>query len=256
MSNYFDINHMIKDIKKSLSELGFNDNETKVYIALTQLGEAPASQIAKKADLPRTTAISILNKLASDCFLAMHQYHGTAYYWIESPQALAGKFENQLRIAEDLSSQLADLYRSESHFPGARIFDTKSSIKNFIEKTLSLMPKKSVIHTIDTPSLGNYAKIFSSKSEDSYIKLKDKRNLSTKTLVPFGSIKEIDPRKLKFQNIELKELPPAIDFKSSLWLIDNLLVLFSGNPPFVVAVKHPLIVASYKSIFDYFWNHK
>lgn len=256
MSNYFDNKPMTKEIKKSLSELGFNENETRVYIALTQLGEAPASQIAKKADLPRTTTISILNKLASECFLTLHQFKGTAYYWIESPQALVGKFETKIKIANDLNQQLADLYHSENHFPGAQVFDTKTSIRNFIEKTISTLPKKSLIYTIDTPSEGNYAKIFSDKIENTFLKIKNEKSISTKTLVPFGNIKTIDPKKLALQNIELKELPQNINFKASLWLIDNLLVFFSGNPPFIVAVKHPLIVSSFKSLYSFFWNGK
>ena len=55
-----------KTIAKQLTELGFNSNEARVYVALTQLGEANATNIAKKADLPRTTAISILQKLEKE----------------------------------------------------------------------------------------------------------------------------------------------------------------------------------------------
>lgn len=245
---------MINEIKKSLTELGFNNNEIKVYIALTQLGEAPASKIAKKADLPRTTVISILNKLSVDGYLTMHSFRGTSYYWIESPRAIVDKFETKIKIARDLNSLLVNLYRSENHFPGAKIFDTKTSIRNFIEITISSLPKKSVIYTIDTPAEGNYRKIFSDRIGDSILNKKKTKDIQTKTLVPAGSLKNIDPQKITQQNIEIKELPANLDFRASLWLIDNLLVLFSGNPPFVVAIKHPLLVSSFKSIYSYLWN--
>lgn len=245
---------MIKEIKKNLSELGFNNNEIMVYVALTQLGEAPASKIAKKADLPRTTAISILNKLAADGYLTLHHFRGTAYYWIESPRAIVGKFETKIKIAEDLNTLLANLYRSESHFPGAQIFDTKTSIRNFIENTISNLPLRSIIYTIDTPAEGNYAKIFSDNVGDTILSKKQTRAIFTKTLVPFGCLKTIEPRKANQKNIEIRELPADINFKASLWLINNLLVLFSGNPPFVVAIKHPLIVTSLKGVYDHFWN--
>lgn len=245
---------MTKEIRKNLLELGFNNNEAKIYIALTQLGEAPASQIAKKADLQRTTAISILNKLAIEGYLTLHHYRGVTYYWIESPKAISGVFETKIKIAEELNSLLVNIYRSENHFPGAQIFDTKTSIRNFIEKTISLMPKKGIIFTIDTPSEGNYSKIFSDKIENTILSKKKRGDIITKTLVPFGSIKNIKPQKISLQNIIIKELPRGVDFKASLWFIDNLVVLFSGNPPFIVAVKHPLIVAGLKTIYDYFWD--
>ncbi|XLQ20532.1 MAG: helix-turn-helix domain-containing protein [Candidatus Moraniibacteriota bacterium] len=40
---------MSQKIKKYLRELGFSKNEQKIYIALTELGEASASIIAKKS---------------------------------------------------------------------------------------------------------------------------------------------------------------------------------------------------------------
>jgi len=52
-----------KAVRKKLLELGFSRNEAKTYIVLTQLGEANATDIAKKSGLPRTTVISILRKL-------------------------------------------------------------------------------------------------------------------------------------------------------------------------------------------------
>jgi len=55
-------------LKKVLKELGFKDNEIKVYLALTELGEAPASKVAKKAGLPRTTTIDNLEHLENENF--------------------------------------------------------------------------------------------------------------------------------------------------------------------------------------------
>lgn len=245
---------MIIEIKKSLKELGFHENEIKIYIALTQLGEAPAAQVAKKAGLPRTTAISILNKLAEDNYLTQHRYRGVTYYWVESPQAIASSLETKMKIAQDLNSLLTDLYRSETHFPHAEVYDTKNGIRNFIEKLLAGLPKKSVIHTIDTPSAGNYSRIYSERIGSSMLGKKEARSILTKTLVPHGGIASIHPEKLAGQKIELRELPQEIDFKASLWLVQGQLIHFSGNPPFIVAIKHPLIVKSMEALYYYFWD--
>jgi sugar-specific transcriptional regulator TrmB len=245
---------MIIEIKKSLKELGFHENEIKVYVALTQLGEAPAAQIAKKAGLPRTTAISILNKLAEDNYLTQHRYRGVTYYWVESPQAIASSLETKIKVAEDLTALLTDLYRSETHFPHAEVYDTKSGIRNFIEKLLAGLPKKTTIYTIDTPSAGNYSKIYSERIGSSMLSKKHARDILTKTLVPHGSIASIDPEKLAGQKIELRELPQGVDFKASLWLVQDQLIHFSGNPPFIVAIKHPLIVKSMEAMYRYFWQ--
>ncbi len=245
---------MVKKIKDSLLELGFKDSEIKIYIALTQLGEAAASAVAKKADLPRTTAISILNKLAAEGYITTNKYRGIIYYWIESPKVITDILENKIGVAKNLDSLLSGLYRTEAHFPSARVYDTKSGIRKFIEKTLSGLRKKTLIYTIDTPSGGNYAKIYSGDVENMFLKIKKERQIITHTLVPFGSFDAISGDKMKNQDIRIREMPEGIAFEASFWIIDDLIVHFSGHPPFVSAIRHGAIVKSMKNIYDFLWS--
>jgi len=245
---------MKKEIKNSLKELGFSLNEIKVYMALTQLGEATAVKVAKKSDLPRTTVISILERLEELHYLSTHKYRGKTFYWIESPKVIQESLQNKLEIAEQLDGLLTDLYRSEHYFPFAKVYDTKTSIKNFIEKTLISLDKKDVIHTIDTPGAGDYTKIFSDDFIAIMVNLKKKKGIATKTLIPHNAFETIEKEKIKTQDITIKELPKEISFKASLWIINDMLVLFSGNYPFIAAIKHKLITDSIKSIYDYLWN--
>jgi sugar-specific transcriptional regulator TrmB len=245
---------MIKHIQKSLKELGFNHNEAKVYIALTQLGESTAAQVAKKADLPRTTVISILEKLSSKNYISTHHYKGVTFYWIESPRTIKESLLNRVKIADELDKILTDLYRSEAHFPHGYIYDTKSGIKSFVEKLLINVKDKSIICTIDSPKQGNYSKIYSENFTNTLNELKKKKGITTMTLVPHGSFETIDPEKMKIQHMVIREMPAEIKFRSSLWIVDGFVVLFSGNPPFISAVRHPAIIESTKSLFDFLWN--
>lgn len=129
-------------------------------MALAKLGEAKASEIAKVAELPRTTAISILNKLSEENYITTHTYKGVNSYWIESPQVLLDNLNSKIEIAEKLKEALPNIYHSDGRFPSAKFFDTKKSIKNFIEKTLNNLERGAIIYTIDTPHEGNYSKIF------------------------------------------------------------------------------------------------
>jgi sugar-specific transcriptional regulator TrmB len=47
-----------------LINFGFSLNEEKVYLACLELGLAPISVIAKKANLKRTTVYEVIKKLA------------------------------------------------------------------------------------------------------------------------------------------------------------------------------------------------
>ncbi|HWP69138.1 MAG TPA: helix-turn-helix domain-containing protein [Rectinemataceae bacterium] len=242
-----------KMIEKKLKELGFGHNESKVYVALTQLGEANATNIAKKAGLPRTTALSILRKLEEENYVSIQKYHGRSVYWIESPQMLRDAFENRVRLADELGGLLADLYRSEADFPYAKIYDTKARIRSFIEKTILDVGKNGEILTIENPNAGNYQRILSEEFFYSMLDMKRAKGVATRTLVTAGSPRQINPEKTRRQSISMRELPPDIVFQASFWIIGDMLVLFSGKYPFIVAVRHRIIAASMRSIFEHLW---
>jgi sugar-specific transcriptional regulator TrmB len=246
--------NMDKETKKSLKELGFSENEIKVYLALTGLGEASAAVVAKKVELPRTTAISLLAKLEKEGYLASNKYRGKIYYWTESPRVLAEVFSHKVEVAQNMEGFLTSLYRQEKNFPFVKNFDTKKSIGLQMEKIVSALPKKSIIKTIDTPQEGNYRKIFSENMENVFMSLKNKHQLLTKTLVPHATFKGVPEHKLKIQSIEIRELPAEVNFKSSVWLIGGRLVFFSGNPPFLVIINHPAIVEGFRGIYDFLWS--
>ena len=242
------------NIREMLRDLGLHPSEVRVYVALTVLGEAPASRIAKKVDMPRTTVISVLEKLQQQGLISTHKYRGTTTYWIESPRVLEETFLAKAKLAEGLSIALTDLYRTESKFPFAEVHDTKSGIRKFIERTLASLSRGSVIYTIDVPNEGNYAKIFSDTVENVMHEQKKKRGIITKTLVPHGAVKDIPKSKMSAQPIEIRELPRGLHFDASLWVIGDMVVHFSGNPPFVVALRHEKVASGMKSVFEHFWN--
>jgi len=245
---------MIKEIRSSLIYLGFSKNDIKVYIALMQLGEAVPSVVAKKINMPRTTVISILNKLQNDNYITCRKYKGKIYYWIESPSVISNIFKQKIDVAEQLSNLLTDVYRSESHFPYGAIYDTKTGIIKFIEEVVASLKNKSIIYTIDSPQEGNYSKIYNQSIENVLLSQKNKKNILTHSLIPHDSFKKVANFKIEVQNIKIREMPKDIIFKSSLWIIEDRLVHFSGNPPFVTSIKHEAIVPSIKSVYDYLWS--
>lgn len=255
VSNFFDSNTNMKNkISNYLKELNFNENEIKVYLALAELGEARASQVAKLADVPRTTAISILDKFSEENYITVHMYKGAKTYWVESPHVLLDSLSNKIEIAKKLADVLPEVYRLSGRFPSANVFDTKKGIKNVVEKSLNSMKKGDIIYTIDTPAEGNYSKIFSEHIENEFFNIKKRKGIITKTLVPFNTYLSISKPKLERQHIVIKVMPEEINFKGSLWLIKDKLFNFSGNPPFLVLIEHGAIVEGMRSIYNYLWK--
>ena len=244
----------IKEVKDNLKELGFNSNEIKVYIAVTQLGEATAAQVAKKSDLPRTTAISLLARLKEQHYITDHIYKGVTYYWVESPRALAQVFEQKLKLAESLNGVFAELCCSGACFPYVQTFDSRTAVRGYIEKFIAGLEKNSVIYSIDSPKDKNYAQVYFRDIGDMARVEKQKKGILTHTLIPYGSFSGIEAHRLKTQSIKIREMPERISFETSLWLSGDMVVYFSGHPVFLVAIKHDAIYKSIKSIYDFLWQ--
>jgi hypothetical protein len=90
--------------------------------------------------------------------------------------------------------------------------------------------------------------------EQVILRLKREKQLTTHTLVPSGAMQGIDTAKIRMQRIILRELPLGVQFGASLWLIGDVLVHFSGIPPFAVAIRHPHIVRGMQELFQYLWR--
>lgn len=244
----------VEKIIENLKAIGFTDNEIKVYLALAGLGEARATEISKKTGLPRTTVISIMERLSQEGLASTNIYHGRNYYWLETPELLKSNLLKRAEIAGKISTQLSDIYRSSGEFPSANFYQNKKSIRSFIEKFLYDLEKDSIVCTIESPGKGNYRKILGDDYYELLLAGKKKKNVFTKSLVPYEAEKLIDESKIKIQNIEIRVMPKEIAFDASLWLANSTVVHFSGKPPYLAAIKQKSIYSGQLSIFNFLWS--
>jgi sugar-specific transcriptional regulator TrmB len=245
---------MEKDIQKTLQELGLRESEARVYIALTKLGEASASRVAKKSSLSRTTTISILDRLTDDGYISRHKQGGRYQYWIESPKVLTEVLEERVQRAKELQGILGALYRSDTKTVSAEVYDNKKSIQRFTEKLLQTLPAASDIWTIDSPQKKNYQAVFSDSFQSTLLRVKKKKRMHTRALIPKKGEQYVKREELKGQSIEVRVLPEEVGFEASVWILEDSVILFSGTQPLVVRVRHPLICQSMKSIVKFLWN--
>ena len=72
----------MKDIEKKLVDQGFTVKEAKLYIATLSLGEATATDIAKRAGIERTTSYNILPTLVRKGLVDTTEKGGVKYFLV------------------------------------------------------------------------------------------------------------------------------------------------------------------------------
>lgn len=241
-------------IKDSLAQLGFSDNEAKVYLALLELGEAPVSQIAANAGIKRPTCYLTLDQLEKKGFVAVVPFANKIHYRASKPTALLHAAEDYMQQAKSLVPLLASLYGQDSLSPKVKLFEGKSGQKVLfteILQTLSAQKQPEIVWFANWESLearrpGELARSFRVHSK----KKVKKREIIQDTPKARELVKQY-----AYANFTNKFVPSEKSIGIDLGITGNKVALFSLSAPlFGVLIEHKIIADSLRAIFELAWQ--
>lgn len=126
------------DVNKLFSQLGFTDNKAKIYLASLSLGLAKASEIAKKAELPRTTVYKIMVELVGENLLEEVTTGKVKKFTASHPSKLADLYENKKMAVIDCLPELLGIFTAPKFKPKMRFYEGEAGIKKVFEDILEL----------------------------------------------------------------------------------------------------------------------
>jgi len=153
---------MEKNLLEQLLDLGLQENEAKVYLALLELGKGSVTQISRKAGLNRTTGYDILERLGLQGLVNRARVGAKRIHYVaEPPSRLKQYLEDKKRLynrrVEDLKDLLPDLqslHKSKIK-PVIKFGEGREEMKKIY---LSVLDSKSEVYSI--LNLKNYAEFF------------------------------------------------------------------------------------------------
>lgn len=132
-----------KTIEELLSEIGLDEREKSVYLALLQFGPLSASLIARKTNLGRTYIYDIAEELKEKGLISETERLKMRHFAAEPPERLVSYLESQKsqieRKKERLSAllpTLTSLYQPSAILPKVRFYEGQEGIKAIYEDTL------------------------------------------------------------------------------------------------------------------------
>ncbi|RLJ08186.1 MAG: hypothetical protein DRP16_01900, partial [Candidatus Aenigmatarchaeota archaeon] len=78
----------ITTVKKTLEELGFDEKETRVYLALLKIGETTATKISQETKIERTLVYYIIEKLINRGLVSFKLKNNVKYYSASNPEKI------------------------------------------------------------------------------------------------------------------------------------------------------------------------
>lgn len=154
---------MENNVLGELLELGFTENEAKVYLACLELGKGSVTQISKQSGLNRTTGYDILERLGMQGLVSMALAKGKKRLYSAMPpsrlkQYIENKknlYEKRLKKLENTLPNLQLLYKETELKPVIKIVEGVEAMKQMGNQELDA---KGEIYSF--ANLKGYAEVF------------------------------------------------------------------------------------------------
>lgn len=133
----------LMQIERVLIDLGFQDTEARFYLAALELGQAPVSDIAKKAEISRTNAYDVFARLLEQGLVTQvgNASGKTMLVAAEAPENLLAIFEERRRKLQSVMPDLRSLHNRSMTKPRVRFYQGIEGIKTVLNDTIACRSK-------------------------------------------------------------------------------------------------------------------
>lgn len=162
-----------------LRKFGFSANESKVYLASLQSGQASAQDIARTAGIKRTTGYSVLTSLVSRGVIGKTKVKGKTRFLAEPPQRLLTLLHELEKGVTEALPELTAIYNRHENKPKITFYEGESAVWNVYLDTLKEKPA--------TILMWNNQEFFDKFKNSDYIPKRVALNIGARRIAPEGS---------------------------------------------------------------------
>lgn len=237
--------------EEALKNLGLNQKQAAVYLALLQLGEATAYRIAQKSELKRPTVYVVLEELRQKGLILKIPYPKKQIYSAKSPESIVSEAKERLNGVIGVLPELLALTKKEDK-PSVSYFDGINGIRELLNFGLEKL-KDGELVGFNAHAEGvseEMKKVFEEYNE----KIK-KINVKIRGIVPeHPSLKEYREedekfgREIKIVSFEKYSSDVSIDIGP-----DFVKILMFNNLQGVL-IENQSLASALKQIFEMQWN--
>jgi sugar-specific transcriptional regulator TrmB len=125
-----------------LEQMGFSRNEALIYLAALELGLSLPKEIAKKANIKRTTAYSVLEYLVQRGVIRKFEERRKTKFLAEPPEKLHFMISNLQEQFTKILPELKARYNAKDIKPKITYYEGNKAIQNVYDDTLREKPEE------------------------------------------------------------------------------------------------------------------
>ena len=253
-------------VRQHLSQLGFSDRETSVFLSLVETGKANASKLSRRTGIRRTTVYSVLSTLIQKGVVSQQQEKEGSIYLVNKPAALMrviqrerDELEQREVLTKELIENLSGLFQqSEQAIPKIHFFEGKKNVENMLydsyeARQQSAAKQDAVIWGYQDSS---YFEEYKKYSEHNFSSRKKDGNISAVRLFADQAHLETEITELyKLTDREIRQFPKGIELTSTLWIHGDFITMIQSRhaPHYAIQIKDSWIASNLKKMFQFVW---
>lgn len=245
------------DIIKTLKNLGLDEKQARVYLAMLELGESPMTDIARKANLKRPTTYLIIDELNLMGLSSEVTKGKKKYYSAVHPKRLVELIGFRAKQAENLLPELVALQKVSGK-PKVVMLEGLTGVKVAYQEAYDSLNAKE-----EGLWLGNITFLidhFPELLKEYNILIKKIRDPHIREIIYGGekSKKWTEDMQDKIpKNHFIKYLGVGENFgMTDQFIIGNKLITFSfGKEIFVTIIEDKEIAKSARAVFEHIWKN-
>lgn len=232
--------------EKTLQEVGFDEKETKVYLALLKIGETTATKISRETNIERTLVYYIIEKLINKGLISFKLKNSVKYYSASNPKKILGDIRDKEKVFLKLLPFLEQI-RKQPYEEDVKvdIYKEVGGLKAILNDLYSC--NKEVLVFGEQGQIQTHYPIIYKQ----YMRRLEELGIKEKAVIRedfFGKI-------WKSKNTEFRYI--AKDLVSPITTVvyaDRVLITIWEKPMYNILITSKKISESFRSYFNHFWK--
>ncbi len=226
---------------ESLKQAGLTENESKVYLALIDLGPSLAGQISRKTGLHRRTVYDITEMLIKKGLIGYILQNNKKLFQASNPNRILEIIQEKQNLLTPLVQELSEKYKKTKQKEQTNFYKGKEGLKNIFEDQLEA---KEILILGASPKAYEILEFYFHW----YDKKRKSKKIKTKIITTNKSIKNISLAEIKY-------LPQKYSNPVALNIYDDkTAIILWATEPIAILIKNKEIAEAYKQYFELMWK--
>lgn len=237
-----------------LQKIGFTSKEAKIYLACLQLGQDTAFNIAKKAEIKRSTCYVILESLVEKGFITILKTKKALLFIPQEPAKLLASFKEKELTLKEVMPELVSLFNLRPQKPKIQVFEGRRGIETIYQEVIDYLKKSEILgfgtlgHFVDYQTqMKKWQKITKNKR----FKI---REILTQDKFDVEYFRQIKENKNPNHQIGFLQKDKKIFDNDNIIYGNKLAIFLTKKELFVILIESPAIVNTYRILFDLAWQ--